>query len=958
MRTRHVLLLTDLVDSTRLVETLGDLAAAAWWEDHDRNARQLTRQWRGREIDKSDGFLLLFEGVDDAVGYARAYGASLAALAPPQVARVGVHCGDVVVRENSSDDIALGAKRYEVDGIAKSVAARIMTLALGGQVLLSGPARAALEGGSWPVRSHGHWRLKGVEDPIEIFEVAADGVGFRPPVDSVKAFRVVRAVDGWRAAHELPNNLPAERDAFIGRHEAQRALASRFDEGARLVTLLGIGGIGKTRLALRHGRTWLGEYLGGTWFCDLAAARGVDGIVQAVAQALEVPLGKSDPVALLGDAIAGRGSCLLILDNFEQVARHAEQILGTWLDRAPQARFIATSRELLGIAGEVSLVLAPLDDVEAIQLFEMRARSVDSQWQPGADDTRDLKTLVDLLDRLPLAIELAAARIQVMGPRAMIERMGQRFRLLASTGRRHDRQATLQATLDWSWELLSPAEQSALAQLSVFEGGFSLTAAEAVVSFEGLQPGLWTTDVVQNLMRKSLLRRAAEGRFDLLRAVQDYAMVRAQSETDAGERSWAAAQRRHWRYFTGQGEPMAVGRHDVELDNLLVACRRATRVDLSDAALLLSVIWSRLKWAGPFGIALELADAILATADPGDHTVRRVAEETAGEVHVLLGNRKAAGEALHAALALSGVEGNELAHARIQCDLAAFEPAEGAVDLARTRLLEVLATAQRLDNVALQIRAMNNLARLLMARSQMQEAQRWYDRALALASSADDRRWMGGLHGNLGTLHHAQGRFELARRHYEQSLSMTRSAGNRQWEGNMRCNLGLLLLEVGDEQGARRELQGALEVARSIGHRRLEGTTLCNLGIAAEAAGQTQDALQWFRQSVECAEQMATAVVEAEFRGYLAAALARARQLDEAVACIERAEKLCGESDDPSTRAMLASQNALVCAHAGRPQAAASQLASAEQWLSRAESGAASHCRRVIDEVRALLAAP
>ena len=956
MLTQQVLLLTDLVDSTKLVERLGDLDAAVWWEAHDRQARVLMRAWRGREIDKSDGFLLIFDTVSDAVGYALAYNASTRALDPPQAARIGVHCGQVVVRANRAEDIAQGAKQHEVDGIAKSIAARVMNLALGGQILLSAPARAALDIGGWPLRSQGHWKLKGVEEPIELFELGGDGASYEPPPDSAKAYRVLRDdPQSWRPVRELPHNLPADRDAFIGRREALRALAGRFDDGARLVTLLGIGGIGKTRLALRYGRAWVGEYQGGAWFCDLSAARNLDGIVQAVAQALEVPLGKSDPIPLLGAAIAGRGPCLVIVDNFEQVARHAEATLGAWLDRAPQARFIVTSREVLGIVGEEAMVLAPLGDDEALQLFDKRARAADSEWAPAADDRHHLHTLVELLDRLPLAIELAAARIRVMSPKAMLDRMGQRFELLASSGGRRDRQATLQATLDWSWDMLTPAEQSALAQLSVFEGGFTLDAAEAVVSFVGLDEAHRTANVLQNLVQKSLLRRSTVDRFDMLRAVHDYATAKcAFVPVESEARTWAAAERRHWHYFAMQDDPISVGHYDVDLDNLFAACRRAAPSDPSHAARLLTAIWSRIKWTGPFGAVLDLAQAIR-TSTATDSEQRGMVDETAGEAHALLGNRLTAYELLASALQRAVVHDDELAQARIDCELVGLEPEEGALDTARERLSAALSIAERLNNASVCMRAMNAMARVLMAHSQMREAEQWYLRALELASSRQDGRWLGGLHGNLGTLHHALGRLESARAHYEHSLALSRVAGNRQWEGNMRCNFGLLLNELGKPQAALAELHAALELARSIGHMRLEATTQCNLGIVHEAAGQTDAALSCYSQAVETVQRMASPVVEGQLRGYLAAALARSGRLDEAESCIASAAERCKASNDPATRALLVSQQALVSALSGRHDDSIAYLAEAERWLGLADGDAGTDCKSVIDEVRARL---
>ncbi len=317
----RALLLTDVVDSTKLSQHLGDEEMARLWAAHDRAARDLLPTWRGREIDKTDGMLLLFESAEDAVNYAVAYQKALSQLLPPLNARAGVHVGNVALRENSPADVELGAKPLEVEGIAKAIAARVMSIAQGGQILLSSDARHELNGEPLRVQSHGHWRMKGVEEPIELFEVRSCEGPFVPPPDADKAYRVVRQGELWLPVRDIRHSLPAERDVFVGRREALARLSRSIQSGARLVSVLGIGGAGKTRLVTRYGWNWLGEFPGGVWFCDLAHAHSVDGIVNAVAHGLDVPLGRDAPVVQLGRAMAGRGRCLVILDNFEQVAR-------------------------------------------------------------------------------------------------------------------------------------------------------------------------------------------------------------------------------------------------------------------------------------------------------------------------------------------------------------------------------------------------------------------------------------------------------------------------------------------------------------------------------------------------------------------------------------------------------------------------------------------------------------
>ena len=373
----RALLLTDLVNSTRMVEARGDAWAAQAWAAHDRLARDLLARLGGRELSRTDGFFLMFGDPVDAARFALAYHHELAQLG--LAARVGLHAGPVVLRDNSPDDIRFGAVATEVDGLATPLTARIMTLARGGQTLVTAAAALALRD---PLREevrlkcHGFYRLKGIEAPMEIFELAAaDASHLTPPADVEKAYRVIRIGDLWQPARAVRHNLSAERDLFVGRAAELGALATHLDAGTRLLTVIGPGGIGKTRMARRFGWTWLGDWPGGVYFCDLSETRSLDGILFAVASALEIALGRDDPLAQIGHAIAGRGRCLVIFDNFEQVVTHAQATLGRWLDRAADASFLVTSREALHLRGEQVITLGPLPlDAEAIELFACRAR--------------------------------------------------------------------------------------------------------------------------------------------------------------------------------------------------------------------------------------------------------------------------------------------------------------------------------------------------------------------------------------------------------------------------------------------------------------------------------------------------------------------------------------------------------------------------------------------------------
>ena len=941
MKSEHVLLLCDVVDSTALTERLGDVRAERLWRAHDNLARELLTTWRGREVDKTDGLFALFDGVADALGYAAAYHDALSAMDPPLQARAAIHRAAVLLRETPAAEVARGAKPLEVDGIAKPLTARIGALALRGQTLITESAASALA--SEPrLNPLGHWRLKGISEPIALFEPAAYPMG--PPPDVEKAWRVTHNGECWLPTREVPHSLPAERDGFVGRRPALAELAASFAGGARLVTVLGVGGTGKTRLALRHGWEALGGQAGGVWFCDLSQAVSLDGIAHSAAQGLQLPLGAGDPVQQIGNAIASRGAVLVILDNFEQVARHAEASLGCWLAQASAATFLVTSREVLGITGERTMALPPLPDDDGAELFVRRAGDVVADFNPAADDRVVIAELVRLLDGLPLSIELAASRVQVMTPRTMLSRMGERFKLLATPGGRRDRQATLRATLDWSWDLLSNVERSALAQLSVFEGGFTLTAAEAVLELSAMADAPWVVDVVQALLQKSLLRAGAAQRFDMLRSVQDYAAERLAGNAD----SVRSAHARHGLHFSSLGDlATRSGEHDADVDNLVAATRRALEAkDAEVANRALAGAWGVLGRSGPFAIAAHLAAAALACVAPRGEAAA-LALWVAGCVDIALGQSATALAHLRRGLAETMPAG-ALA-LRLRCALAEAHGGLGQMAEAGEQLEQALATARLLADDRLLCLALNERGAWLMRQSRLQESQSAYAEALQAAQRSQDERWLGGLRGNLGVIAHMLGDAGLARQHYEAALVQAAAQRDRRWEGNTRCNLGLLHQEAGRTTEAEEQFTLALATARHLGHRRLECTVLCNLGLLRNDQLRFDQAIEHFNAAAQVAEQIDDPRAQGQILGYLGLALAHFGRSDDAEVAFSAGRALLSQVQDPLSLGLLHCAQAQMRLLAGAQNSARELWQQARAELTTSGAGPDSELGRAID---------
>jgi predicted ATPase/class 3 adenylate cyclase len=954
----RALLLTDVVDSAKLSETLGDAEMAALWVAHDRVARDLLPTWRGREIDKTDGMLLLFDTASDAAAYAMAYHRALGRLSTPLKARVGLHVGPVILRENSRADVARGAKPLEVEGTAKPMTARVMSIAHGGQTLLSSDARKALGEFVLRVESHGHWRMKGFAEPIELFEIGDAEAPFVPPDDAAKAYRVVREGDAWLPARDIRHSLPAERDSFVGRRDTLLDLARRLDAGARLVSVLGIGGTGKTRLVIRFGWSWLGDFAGGVWFCDLSQARSLDGVVHAAAQGLDVLLGNDDPVIQLGNAIAGRGHCLVILDNFEQVARFAEETLGRWLNRASNAQFVVTTREVLGLQGEEVLAVAPLNASDAMALFLRRAGAAKPDFQANAEDRAAITRLLALLDCLPLAIELAAARVRVMPPRTLLARMSDRFNLLSSTGRRQDRQATLRAVFDWSWDLLPTPEKAALAQLSVFEGGFTLESVEAVLDLSAYDDAPLPMDALQSLLQKSFVRQVAEARFDLLMSVKEYASEHLRTEGrygGSGQSALYSAEARHGAYFSGLSERLAAIGKGIELDNFVAACRRAVlRRDAEVAANALERAWGLLRMRGPFATGVELASVVRDTPGIGPASVALV-EWIAGAALSDCGRDLDAVPRFEASLVGAREIGDRRQECRALIGLGLLDIHAGRFDSSRARLDAALVIALEIEDPVLLSDVHNRLGTVDWSVENRRDARSHYETAVGFAREAGDRHREGSMLGNLAGLHFDEGNLDESLSGWEAALAAAREMGDRRLEANTLGNLGLLYEGQDRFAAALDQLNAALVVARDLGHSGLECNVLDNLGRVYIGLARFDEASDHLEAALANARGRGDQHSEALVMTDLGLLSARQARFSDARRCLDAGELLLRAVSDQTSLGVLLCVRAETENLAGSLDTARAALAEAETIAGAIEAAPSSELGRAITRVHRLL---
>src|SRR5215211_3821782 len=451
------LLFTDIEGSTRLLHALGPDAYAEALAEHRRLLRQAFAQHGGIEVDtQGDAFFVAFPTAPGAAGAARAGHDALAA--GPVRVRIGLHTGVPTLRDEGyvGEDVHRGA--------------RVAALAHGGQTIVS-PTTAALLAGAELLDLGAH-RLKDFDGAVRLFQ---DGPGSFPPVRTPGSVQ-----------------LPTPATPFLGREaELFDAVAIVLERDPRALTIVGPSGTGKTRFAIELARLLAEEAEGGTVFVPFAPVSHAELVVPAVAQALGAPSASAESIA---GALRGRRTHV-VLDNLEHLLPGAADVVASLLAAAPELRLLVTSRETLRVQHEEELDLPPLVEEEAIELFVTRARSVRPDLQP----TAAVNELCRRLDRLPLAVELAAARTKLLSPEALLERLGSRLDVLRATRDADPRHATLRTTIGWSYELLSPTEQRLFAQLSVFAAGCTLESAEAVCAAELAE--------LESLLDKSLLRR-------------------------------------------------------------------------------------------------------------------------------------------------------------------------------------------------------------------------------------------------------------------------------------------------------------------------------------------------------------------------------------------------------------------------------------------------------------------
>ena len=740
---------------------------------------------------------------------------------------IGVDAGDVVAVE--------GGYR----GLALNLAARLCSLASAGEVYgTEGLIQHAqkLEGLAYVER--GRVGLKGFADPVRVIQILPDDelpTGF-PPLVSLVA---------------KPSNLPLQSTPFVGR-EAEVAAATdllrRHD--VRLLTLTGPGGIGKTRLALQVAAAVLDDFERGAFFIPLASVGDPTLVASAIASTLRV---KESPgltlTASLKEYLRDR-EMLLVMDNFEHVL-DAAPLIAELLAECRHLKILVTSRASLHLTGEhdysvPTLSLPSLDHVadpadllrhDAIALFVERAQAVRSDFVLTGENARSVAEICTSVDGLPLAIELAAARVRVFPPELLAQRLGQRLRLL--TGGARDlptRQQTLRATIDWSYSLLDEEEQNLFARLSVFAGGCDLPAAQAVCDPEGIFD--LEKDTV-SLADKSLLRCEGDEdpRFAMLQTIREYALGRLDAGPDA-----QSLRARHADYFLGlaeQAQPafrsseqeVWLQRLDAEHDNMRAALGWALGDARDEVALRLS---AALRWFWYVrGYQTEgrrwLNEAL----------ARSQGTRTPAEVEALIG----AGW-----LVLN----------------------QGDLDTSRQLLQQAADLAGDLQYDGGRAEALNALGRVAILHGDYDAAEALNEESLDLYLTLGDTWGVAAVTNELGCAALDLGDYERAQALLDEALVLSRPLGQKRVVGILLLNLGLVAASRQEYAEAMGLYEEALSYLREIGDKLLIALTLDEMSVAAHILGDQERGVEYARESLDLFRELDYRLGIAEWLGFQA----------------------------------------------------------------------------------------
>jgi predicted ATPase/class 3 adenylate cyclase len=734
----------------------------------------------------------------------------------PIKVRMGIHTGSA--QAGAVDAVAGGYTGYAT--LARTQ--RVMSTAYGGQVLLSNATAELVRGdlsAEVTLRDMGEHRLKGLAQADRLWQLVAPDLATEfPPLKSLTT---------------VPNNLPLQLTSFVGR-EKEIADIKGLLNSARLVTLTGSGGTGKTRLAQEVGAEELSAFANGVWLIELAPLSDPAQIIPALAQVFGLQELPFNPLAnLVLDYLRDKKS-LLLLDNCEHLIEACARLADDLLHQCAGLKILASSREALGIAGEVAYRIPSLADSESTQLFVERARAANSNFKLTDSNASAIAQICHRLDGIPLAIELAAARARLLSAEQIAARLDDRFRLLVGGSRTAlPRQQTLRALIDWSYDLLSDEEKRLLQFASVFVGGWTLDALEAVS--EDPQ----AIEHLEGLVNKSLVvteERDSEMRYFMLETIRQYAREKLFDAKQA-----AAARDRHFihyknitnglwdvSYYAEEGETQRLISIQVEVENLRAAFEWGLQNDVQEAlelaanmAMSMSMMGGQIEGTTILKTAMEKFRALPPVEGEANRLRKEIYVHGCFSLGVLLQgtneimlSRSSLKEAIAIARELGdkhmlgiGLEMYANASAMIKAEDTLAAAQEG---------LEIFRELN--DSAGLQM-AYSNLARWAAIHGDYQESEKYVALAQANLKEGTIRIQTGFLNMGLGIGARSQGRFDVAQRYFEEGLRIFKHIGHKGMIAALTSEIAHTQRAMGNFAEAKKTYRETIKVFQDYGNR-------------------------------------------------------------------------------------------------------------------------------------------
>lgn len=852
-------LFTDIEGSTKLSQDFPETLPIVL-ERHNKIIKDSVESNKGFVFKTvGDAFCCSFENPDDAVRAAVDIQIKLRSEQWADAAikvRIGIHSGNAEWNGNDYMGYVTLARTQ-----------RIMSAAYGGQILISENAKEVLSDGTedpLSVRDLGNRRLKDLIQPVKLYQIVSSDIQSDfPPLKTLDA---------------RPNNLSVQLTNFIGREsditEIKRKLAN-----ARLITLLGPGGTGKTRLSMQIAADMIDEFTNGVFIAELAPISDPSKITQTLMNSLGVNEMKGQSLDIALAEYLRDKEMIIILDNCEHLINECAKIAEQLLVKCQKLKILATSREALNCSGEITYRVPPLSlpdpgkkispeqltQYEAVRLFIERALVINHKFRVTNENAPALAHICHQLDGIPLAIELAAARVNVLSAEGINERLNDRFKLLTGGKRTAlPRQQTLRALIDWSYDLLSEKEKTLWHSLSVFRGGWTFEACEKICADEVIEE-YEILDLLGNLIDKSIVKVTETEntfRYIMLETIRKYGDEKL---TESGKRD--VLREKHFNYFfelakdsetglTGNEQKEWIKRLAVENENI----RDSLNWSLSnypEYSLKMSVALGKFwELRSYFTEGLESLRKSIGISESSELIWKAKALYWTGFFYIHQGNYKESKKYLNQCLGMFIELKNKDLEALTLISLATIGLFETDYGNLYSNSEKSLLISQEINNKSYIARNKQNIALGLMQQGKHDAARSMFEESISVYRELNDHAQLAKIIGNIGALEYLLSNYDKAKDAFEESLKIRQELGDRQGIAIALSNLGSVAYMVKDFDESEKRLEESLEITEQIGDKRISVTTLSTLGSIAHDRGDFTKAFNLQRRSIEIANEI------------------------------------------------------------------------------------------------------